>query len=189
MIGKGILQSLKKNMQIISNKNMDNKFFSKNINKILLESDGDNVEDFKEALLNLATLDLEDDQVRIPKFDDETDSYIFQVGKTYIYVRNREELPSSGPFELFLLDVNDEVIGFIRGTKKGHEISFNLVYLEPERRGWGIGYDIYEYFLNNGYTIKSDSEITDGTYSLYLKLLKAGFKPLVFDDGRVGLTK
>lgn len=176
-------------MQTISNKDMDNNFFSKNVNNILSESDNDDVEDFKNALSDLATLDLEDDQVRIPKFDDETDFYIFQVGKTYIHVRNKEELPSSGPFELFLLDVNGDVIGFIRGTKKNNEISFNLVYLEPERRGWGIGYEIYEYFLNNGYIIKSDSEITDGTYSLYLKLLKAGFKPIVFDDGRVGLKK
>jgi len=147
------------------------------------------VEDFKEALSNLATLDLEDDQVMLPSFNDETDPFIFQIGKIYIYVRNRDELPISGAFELFVLDINDNVIGFIRGTKNNKLISFNLFYLIPEKRGWGIGYDIYEYFLNNGYTIKSDSEITDGTHNLYLKLLNNGFKPIVFDNGRVGLKK
>jgi hypothetical protein len=151
--------------------------------------ENDNVEDFKEALLNLATLDLEDDQVVIPSFNEDTDSYIFQIGKIYIYVRNRDELPNAGPFELFILDINDEVIGFIRGTKNNKLISFNLFYLNNEKRGWGIGYDIYEYFLNNGYTIKSDDEITDGTHNLYLKLLNNGFKPIVFDDDRVGLKK
>jgi hypothetical protein len=86
-------------------------------------------------------------------------------------------------------DFNDNVIGFIRGTKRDKLISFNLVFLMPEERGRGIAYDIYRYFLNNGYTIKSDDEITDGTYSLYLKLLGDGFKPVVFDDDRVGLKK
>jgi hypothetical protein len=156
-----------------------------------LNIETEDVENFKEALLNLTTLDLEDDQVRIPQFNEKTDSYLFQVGNdnTYLYIRKRNKIPISGPFELFILDINDDVIGFIRGTKDKKLISFNLVYLVPEKRGWGIGYDIYEHFLNNGYTIKSDDEITDGTYSLYLKLLKNGFKPIVFDDDRVGLKK
>ena len=168
------------------------KFIATTIREYLNEQlyvENEDIENFKEALLNLATLDLEDDQVRIPSFNEETDSYIFQIGKTYIHVRNRDEIPNSGPFELFILDINDDVIGFIRGTKNNKLISFNLIYLQPEKRGWGIGYDIYEYFLNNGYTIKSDDEITDGTYSLYLKLLNNGFNPIVFDDDRVGLKK
>ena len=165
-------------------------FIKKTIRTVLNEQqENSEIENFKDALLNLSTLDLEDDQVRIPKFNDETDSYIFQVGNTYIYVRNRDEMPSIGPFELFLLDINDDVIGFIRGTNKNKLISFNLIYIIPEKRGWGIGYDIYEYFLNNGYTVKSDSEITNGTYSLYLKLLDNGFKPIIFNDNRVGLKK
>jgi GNAT superfamily N-acetyltransferase len=76
------------------------------------------IEDFKNALSDLATLDLEDDQVRIPKFNEETDPFIFQIGNTYIHIRNRNEMPQSGPFELFILDIDDDVIGFIRGTKK-----------------------------------------------------------------------
>jgi len=147
------------------------------------------IERFNDALLNLLTLDLEEDQVRIPKFNEETDFFIFQIGKVYIHIRNRHEMPVSGPFELFVLDINDDVIGFIRGTKKEKLISFNLIYLMSEKRGYGIGYDIYEYFLNNGYTIKSDSQITDGTYGLYLRLLKNGFKPIFFHDNRVGLHK
>jgi hypothetical protein len=98
-------------------------------------------------------------------------------------------LPSSGPFELFILNVNDDVIGFLRGIKNPTTISFNLVYLNEDNRGWGIATDIYEYFLNKGYIIKSDSEITQTTQGLYLKLVNMGYKPLVFDDQRVGLKK
>ena len=146
-------------------------------------------EDFKEALEDLTTLDLEDDQVRYPPFNEDMDSYIIQVGKVYLHIRNEDELPNSGPFELFILNVKDEVIGFIRGTKKDKTISFNLFYILPEERGMRIGSDIYKYFLNNGYTIKSDDEITYSTQSLYLNLLKEKFKPIIFDDGRVGLKK
>lgn len=157
-----------------------------NEKQIIKDEDVDN---FKDTLLDLTTLDLEDDQVRIPLFNLKTDPYIFQIGKLYLHIRNRDEFPISGPFELFVLDIEDDVIGFIRGTKKDKILSFNLVYLIPEKRGWGIGYDIYEHFLNDGYTIKSDDEITDGTYSLYLKLLNNGFSPIIFNDGRVGLKK
>lgn len=148
-----------------------------------------NEEQFEEALTDLATLDLEDDQVRIPVFDEDRDSYIFQVGKIYIHIRDRDEIPSAGPFELFILDVKDQVIGFIRGTVSNKIISFNLIFINEENRGWGIGSDIYEYFLNDGYIIKSDDEITNSTYSLYMKLLKKGYTPLIFNDGRVGLKK
>ena len=146
-------------------------------------------EEFKQALDDLETLDLEDEQVRIPKFNEDSDPFIIQVGKVYLHIRNRDELPESGPFELFILNVKDEVIGFIRGTKRDNLISFNLFYIFPDERGMGIGYDIYEHFLNDGYTIKSDSEITYGTKSIYLKLLNNGFEPIVYDDGRVGLKK
>ncbi len=40
-----------------------------------------------------------------------------------------------------------------------------------------------------GYIIKSDSEITDGTYSIYDKLLSKGYKPIIYGDKRVGLVK
>lgn len=168
------------------------KILAKAIRKSLNEQDSTSnvdAEQFEDALSKLATLDLEDDQVRIPTLNDELDSYIFQIGKIYIYIRNKDDMPSSGPFELFILDVDDDTIGFIRGTVSNKVLSFNLIYLIPEKRGWGYGYDIYEHFLNDGYTVKSDSEITDGTYSLYLKLLKNGFTPIIFDDGRVGLKK
>jgi len=36
-------------------------------------------EEFEDALLNLSTLDLEDDQVRFPKFNEKTDHYIGQI--------------------------------------------------------------------------------------------------------------
>lgn len=147
-------------------------------------------DDFNDMALDLATLDLEDDQVRLPKFNEETDNYILQIGYNYLYIRNRDALPNSGAYELFILDGDDEQIGFIRGTKKDNIISFNLIYIMPEARGKGIGSDIYEYFLNNGFIVRSDSEITDSTYGLYTKLAKhGGYTPIIFNDNRVGLTK
>lgn len=159
---------------------------------LLAESTGyteADTEEFKDALLDLATLDLEDDQVRVPEFDQDTDAYVFQAGKNYIHVRRQDDIPGRGPFELFVLDKNDQPVGFLRGTAGDGYISFNLVYIYPENRGEGIATDIYEHFLDSGLAVKSDSEITDGTYSLYLKLLNYGYKPLVFDDGTVGLKK
>lgn len=163
----------------------------KSIKKLLRKylNEQQNAQDFEDRLLDIMTLDLEDDQVRIPSFNEDSDTFIFQINNIFIHIRNYDDMPKSGPFELFILDMNDDVIGFIRGTKHNKMISFNLVYIIPEERGKGIGYDIYEYFLNNGYTIKSDKEITSGTYSIYWKLLKNGFTPILFDDGRVGLQK
>lgn len=145
-------------------------------------------EEFQEALSALNSLDLEDDEVRIPKYDEDTDSYIDTIGRCYLYVRNRDELPSAGPFEIFVLNADDEIMGFFRGTKNQSLISFNLVYFKDEFRGLGYGTDIYKYFLDNNYIIKSDSEITDSTESLYLKLSKE-YKTLLFSDGSVGLKK
>jgi len=161
----------------------------KHIIKFLLRENLNNIADFEEALDNLTTLDLEDDQVRIPEFNEDTDTYIFQLHNTYIYIRRRNDMPSNGPFELFLLDINDDVIGFLRGTKNPTTISFNLVYLNEDKRGWGIMTELYQHFLDKGYIIKSDAEITQGTQGLYLKLVNMGYKPLVFDDQRVGLKK
>lgn len=146
-------------------------------------------EEFKDALLDLATLDLEDDQVRVPEFDEDTDAYVFQAGKSYIHVRRRDDIPGRGPFELFVLDRNDQPVGFLRGTAGDGYVSFNLVYINPENRGEGIATDIYQHLLDSGLAVKSDSEITDGTYSLYLKLLKYGYRPLIYDDGTVGLKR
>lgn len=170
----------------------------KNILKqIIVESKWDyrfvDKEEFEDALGELATLDLEDDQVIIPRFNGKTDPYIFYItawraGDIYVHIRNRNGIPESGAFELFLLN-DDETIGFMRGTKKDKIISFNLAFVLPEERGKGIGSAIYEYFLNDGYIIKSDTEISDGTYTIYDRLTYDGFKPIVFEDGTVGLIK
>jgi GNAT superfamily N-acetyltransferase len=146
-------------------------------------------ETFIELLEGLNTLNLEDDQVGVPNYNEETDDFLGYIKYGYLHVRNRDELPDAGPFELFVLDNNDEVMGFIRGTKNTTYISFNLIYIHDEHRGLGTGLSIYEYFLNEGLAIKSDSEITDSTYGLYMKLLSMGYKPLMYTDGTVGLVK
>lgn len=144
--------------------------------------------EFEDALLDLSTLDLEDDQVRYPSTNNINKTLLF-VGKNYdLYILEREELPISGAFEIMIED-GDEIIGFIRGTKNKEIISFNLIHIKEEYRGKGIGTDIYEKLLNEGFIIKSDTEITDSTYSLYSKLVVYGYIPLIFNDGCVGLKK
>lgn len=107
----------------------------------------------------------------------------------YLFILERKALPSSGPFEIIVEDYDDNIIGFIRGTKKDKVVSFNLIHIKEDNRGSGIGTGIYQKFLDNGFIIKSDSEITDDTYSMYDKLVIYGYKPLIFTDGRVGLKK
>lgn len=146
-------------------------------------------EEFKDALLNIATLDLEDDQVRYPNTQNRKEKFLFGGNDYYLFILDRTQLPESGPFELLIENDDDDVIGFVRGTKLNKTISFNLIHIKEDYRGKGIGTDIYEKFLNDGFIIKSDTEITDDTYSMYDRLLKYGYNPIVYNDGRVGLVK
>lgn len=146
-------------------------------------------DEFKDALLDLATLSLEDDQVRYPNFSNRKSVEIFYGSDYDLYLYDHNTFPSSGPFELSIRDNDGGAIGFIRGTISDKTIKFNLIHIMESSRGQGIGLDIYEKFLDMGYIIKSDSEITDGTYSIYDKLLSKGYKPIIYDDKRVGLVK
>lgn len=145
-------------------------------------------QEFKSALEHLSTLDLEDSQVIIPKFNENRDNYIFTVWKYHIYIRDKEKI-TRGPFEFFVLDNNDKMVGFFRGIKSKEYISFNLVYIIEDYRGYGIASDIYRYFLDNNITIKSDKEITYGTHSIYLNLFDEGYTGIIYDSGQVGLMK
>ena len=170
------------------------KIIKEQLKKFLIEDELKNSptkEEFEDALLNLSTLnDLEDDQVGYPK-NYKNETYLFGGNNYDLYILNRNGLPESGPFEIFIYDGddNDILIGFIRGTKKDKTISFNLIHIKEDYRGKGIGTDIYEKFLDMGLIIKSDKEITDSTYIVYMKLLSYGYKPIIYDDKRVGLIK
>lgn len=146
-------------------------------------------EDFFNALNALNTLDLEDDQVRYPKFNEDEFGTLFSNKDCDVYLIKREEIPSSGSFECVIFNNDEEVIGFFRANTKNKIVSINLIHIQEYFRGLGIGTKIYEFFLENGYTIKSDTEITDSTVAMYERLYKSGYKPIVFDDGRVGLKK
>ena len=166
------------------------------VSKVIRESFGNKnsykevgEEDFMDALLDLATLDLEDGQVSYPKEEGLDLHHLFGGNDYDLYLINRDSLPSSGPFECFISNNDDENIGFIRGIKSGNIISINLIHIDNESRGNGIGTDIYEKILDEGYLIRSDHEITDSTYSLYSNLMYSGYRPLLFSDMRVGLAK
>lgn len=148
-----------------------------------------NTEQFEDALLRLTTLSLEDDQVIYPKIDQGNMFYLFG-GNTYdLYLLNRKKLPPSGSFEIAIEDNYSEIVGFIRAIKYNKIISINLIHIQEESRGSGIGTSIYIKLLDSNYIIKSDSEITDSTYNLYLKLFSKGYTPLIFNDGSVGFKK
>lgn len=144
---------------------------------------------FNDHLLDLTTLDLEDEQVRYPSTNNRKLSHLFSDHNYDLYVLDRSELPSSGAFEIIITNNSDEIIGFIRGIKGSNIVSFNMIHINPNYRGSGIGSSIYTHFLNRNMIIKSDKEITDATYSVYDKLVRNGYKPLVFLDGSVGLMK
>lgn len=148
-----------------------------------------NREDFKDSLLDLATLDLEDDQVHYPNMDNRKQTHLFSGSNYDLYLLDRDELPISGSYEINITNNDGDTIGFIRGTKSDNILSFNLIHIKEDYRGSGIGTDIYENFLNDGYIIRSDSEITSDTYSMYDRLAAYGYTPILFDDDRVGLMK
>jgi ribosomal protein S18 acetylase RimI-like enzyme len=163
---------------------MDTNF--ENFVKLLNENSD---EDFFDALNALNTLDLEDDQVRYPKFNEDDFGTLFGDKEFDVYIINREELPTSGSFECVIFNNDEEVIGFFRANTKNKIVSIKLIHIKDDFRNLGIGTQIYEYFLENDYTIKSDTEITYSTVMMYERLYKSGYKPIVFDDGRVGLKK
>lgn len=101
--------------------------------------------------MDLCTLNLEDDQVRYPNYIGKDENYIDGGNNYNLYILNREELPEFGSFEIVIRNDDDDVIGFIRGTKTDKIISFNLIHIKEEHRGNGIGTDIYEKFLEEGY--------------------------------------
>lgn len=149
------------------------------------ESLGDNIESVSNKLEELQTLELEDDQVRYPKYIEEDVTDIADLGDGYyLQINNKESLPEAGSFEIFITDYNNDVLGFIRGNKNETTITFNLIHLKEDSRGQGIGKNIYKYFLNS-YNIKSDSEITADTEMLYNSLLKDGYRGIITTDNRV----
>ena len=147
-------------------------------------------EEFNNAALEISTLDLEDDQVKYPNIEGKQLSLIGGAANYNLYIIDRDDIPDAGAFEISIQNNDNEPIGFIRATVSDKTISINLISIKEEERGKGIGTDIYEKFLNEGYTIKSDKEITDATYSLYDRL--GGDKTnekLVYPDGRIGIRK
>jgi hypothetical protein len=148
------------------------------------------LETFEDALLDLRILDLEDTPRKLD-YDGEKISFLFSGKGYFANILRADGLPQSGPFEIMIEDDGtEEPIGFARGTKSGQIISFNMIHIDEDRRGEGIGTDIYENLLERGYIIKSDKQITDGAYSIYSNLAEhGGYIPLIFDDGRVGVKK
>jgi GNAT superfamily N-acetyltransferase len=132
---------------------------------------------FEAQLESQQTLDLEDDQVSIPQFNAKKDSLIVSplIDGVHLMVRNRDAVADFGPHEFFFNDNNDNVLGFARLTKSPKEVSINLIYVDPDRQGQGIGSAFYKYWLNQGIAVKSDKEITDATAELYKSLVRQGY--------------
>jgi ribosomal protein S18 acetylase RimI-like enzyme len=144
-------------------------------------------EEFDDAALRLATLNLEDGQVIYPNLKTVPQELLWSKRNYDLYIARHKDIPEAGPFELSI-DQDNEVVGFVRATIANNTISINLIHIKEEFRGAGIGTDIYETLLEKGYVIKSDSEITDSTYSIYDTLAKQNeYEAIVFPDGRIGL--
>lgn len=159
------------------------KFFN-----LLLENINDiksiSYEEFEDQLEKQTALDLEDDQIQIPPFDKNRVHLVGTLitGEAHLMLRNREKIDSYGPHEFFIVDNDDNVIGFVRLTKNPHEISINLIYILDEYRGRGIATEFYKFWLDNGISVKSDNKISDGTQSVYKSLVRQGYKFDIKDD-------
>ena len=141
-----------------------------------------------ELLDSLLVNDLEESSLEIPEFNEDNDGFLFQNGlDAYVHVRGRESLPDAGPFELIVLDIDDKPIGYFRGTKNGDKMSFNMVVIEEDSRGQGIGKGVYKKFLENGRQIQSDTQLTESSIGLYKSLRNDGAKISEL-DGRALLT-
>lgn len=135
------------------------------------------LQDFENQLEKQNSLNLEDDQVYIPTFNKNKDHFIdtLIVGEAHLMLRNGEEVKNYGPHEFFIVDNDDNVIGFVRLTKSPTEISINLIYILPEYRGMGIASEFYKFWLDHGVSVKSDKEISNGTEAVYMSLVRQGY--------------
>lgn len=148
-------------------------------------------EQFNNKLEELQTLDLEDDQFVMPKFNAAKDSFVDTIvtGEAHLMVRGRDEVKPYGAHELFIVDNDDNPIGFVRLTKSPEQISINMIQIDEDYRGRGIGSEFYRYWLDKGVSIKSDKEITEGTAAIYQKLAREGYRMDIQDDSAVLLPK
>lgn len=97
-------------------------------------------------------------------------------------LNNREEIQPYGPHEFFIVDNDDNVIGFVRLTKSPSEISINLIYIQDDYRGRGIAKEFYKFWLDKGISVKSDKEITSATQAVYTSLVQQGYGFDIKDD-------
>lgn len=146
--------------------------------------------EFNEKLEELQTLDLEDDQFTMPKFNAAKDKLVDTFAdEAHLMVRGKDAISPFGAHELFIVDNDDKPIGFVRLTKSPEQISINMIYIDEDYRGRGIGSDFYRYWLDKGVSIKSDKEITDGTAAIYQKLASEGYGMDIQDDRAVLLPR
>lgn len=157
----------------------------------LLEMKESNLKEFEQALSDLLGNDLEDDEVfskKPPDTDDPKLDFIehFGSGKySFSMYCKGGELTGFGPRELFFFNNDDEYIGHARLTKSDKMVSINMIAFIEEHRGWGYGKQVYKYFLDDlKLDIKSDSEITQGTYGMYMSLAKEYEVGVDTNDGR-----
>jgi GNAT superfamily N-acetyltransferase len=140
--------------------------------------------EFQNQLEKQNTLDLQDDQVVIPPFDKNRVHFVetLIVGEAHLMLKNREEIQSYGAHEFFIVDNDDNVIGFVRLTKSPSEISINLIYIQDDYRGRGIAKEFYKFWLDKGISVKSDKEITSATQAVYTSLVQQGYGFDIKDD-------
>lgn len=166
---------------------MNFKEFYNLINENIHDSESISLQEFEDQLEKQNTLNLEDDQVIIPNFIKNKVHFVdtLIVGEAHLMLKDREQIQPYGPHEFFIVDNDDNVIGFVRLTKNPIQVSVNLIYINDDYRGRGIAKEFYKYWLDKGITVKSDKEITDATQAVYLSLVKQGYGFDVQDDRAV----
>lgn len=166
---------------------MNFKEFYNLINENIHDSESISLQEFEDQLEKQNTLNLEDDQVIIPNFVKNKVHFVdtLIVGEAHLMLKDREQIQPYGPHEFFIVDNDDNVIGFVRLIKNPIQVSVNLIYINDDYRGRGIAKEFYKYWLDKGITVKSDKEITDATQAVYLSLVKQGYGFDIQDDRAV----
>lgn len=145
----------------------------------LLEEKFNDLDKFEDLLSSLIGDDLEDDQIftkKAPNVDDSGMKFLHQFGSgsySFLMYCKGKDLSGFGPRELFFYNIDDENIGHARLTKSDKMVSINMIAFTEGNRNQGFGKEFYKYLLDDLHLdIKSDSEITDGTYHMYMSLAR-----------------
>jgi GNAT superfamily N-acetyltransferase len=92
--------------------------------------------------------------------------------------------PLDRAVEVYLLDSKGQPVVYLAFSKVGVDDvrEINTVMTDPQQRGLGYAYILYEWMLDQGMSLLSDSSQTDGGRGIWAKLFRDGYPMFVWDN-------